>query len=110
MRAPATVSIDDDLAASKASISVQAANDKLARWVEVVNGVVVEVLCGDDLVDHVLLEVGLDLLLADIRAVLRGNDNGVDANGDHGAVVVLVLHSDLGLSVRADPKEGCRPS
>ena len=39
----------------------------------------------------------MQLLLADVGAVLAGNDHRVDAHG----LAVVVLHGDLALAVRA---------
>ena len=102
---PSTIGVDDDLTSGKTSISVRATDDESSRWVHVVDGALIEVLGWDDELDDVLDEVGSDLLLGDIRGVLGGDDDGVDADWDHSAVDRLVLNGDLGLSVRADPVE-----
>ena len=103
---PATVGVDDDLAASEAGVTVRATDDEAARGVEVVDGVVVKHGSVDNLLDHVLVEVLLDLLVGDLVIVLRGDDDGVDAERLEDAVGLLVLHSDLGLAVGADPCAG----
>ena len=102
--APAAVGVDDDLAAREAGVSVGAADDEAARGVEVVDGAVVEVLGGDDGLDDVLHEVGVDLVVRDALVVLRGDQHGVDALGHHGAALALVLDGDLGLAVGAQPR------
>mmetsp|Transcript_11903 Transcript_11903/g.24781 ORF Transcript_11903/g.24781 Transcript_11903/m.24781 type:complete len:221 (+) Transcript_11903:965-1627(+) len=71
-----------------------------------VDGLVVEVLGRDDGLDDVLHEVSRDLLVGDVLGVLGGDNDGVDALGDRNAVLKLVLTSDLGLSVGADPVAG----
>jgi hypothetical protein len=71
----------------------------------VVDGVVVKVLLGDDLLDDLLLKLLAELLGGDIGRVLGGDDNGVDALGNNSAVVVLVLNGDLGLGVGPQPWE-----
>mmetsp|Transcript_20976 Transcript_20976/g.66462 ORF Transcript_20976/g.66462 Transcript_20976/m.66462 type:complete len:461 (+) Transcript_20976:322-1704(+) len=100
---PATVGVNDDLAASEAGITVGATNHEAARGVEVEDGLVIEVLGGDDGLDHVLVEVGGDLVVGDILVVLGGDEDSVHALGDHGAVLVLVLDGNLGLAVGAEP-------
>merc|ERR1711939_908395 len=50
---PATVGVNDDLTASETTIALGATNGELARWVDVVDGVVVKVLGGHDLADDV---------------------------------------------------------
>ena len=104
--APASVGVDDDLAASEASITVGSTDDEAARGVQVVDGLLVEKLGGDDFLDDVLLELSLDLLVGDTFVVLGGDDDGVDADWDHGAVNILVLDGDLGLAVGAQPCAG----
>lgn len=68
-----------------------------------VDGLVVEVLGGDDLLDDLLLDLLAELVGTDLRSVLGGNNNGVYADRDDGAAVVLVLNSHLGLGVRPEP-------
>jgi len=52
--APAAVGINDDLAASEATIAFRATKDERSRGVDVVDGVGVEVLGVDDGLDDVL--------------------------------------------------------
>lgn len=68
-----------------------------------VDGLVIQVLSGDDLLDDLLKDLLAELLGGDVRAVLGGNNDGVDALGDDGTVVVLVLDGDLGLGVGSQP-------
>ncbi|URD93002.1 hypothetical protein MUK42_28113 [Musa troglodytarum] len=106
VRAPAAVGVDDDLAAGEPGVAVGAADDEPARGVEVEDGLLVEVLLGDDGLDDVLLEVGGDLVVGHGLVVLGGDEDGVDADGHHGAVVVAVLHRHLGLAVGPQPGAG----
>jgi hypothetical protein len=69
----------------------------------VVDGLVAEVLGGDDLLDDLLLDLLAELLSGDIGRVLSRDNNGVDALRDNGTVVVLVLNGDLGLGVGSEP-------
>lgn len=71
-----------------------------------VDGLVVEVLGGDDLLDNLLEDLLAELLGGDVGAVLGGNDNGVDTLGDDGTAVVLVLNGDLSLGVGSQPGKG----
>ena len=100
---PASVGVDDDLATSEASITVRTTNDESARGVEVVDGLVIEVLGGHDVLNDMLHEVRADLLVRDILGVLSRDHNGVHALGDHAAILILVLAGDLGLAVGAHP-------
>lgn len=95
MRAPAAVGVDDDLAPGEAGVAVGAADDETARGVQVVNGVIVEVLGRDHVLDDVLLKVGVDLVVRDDVIVLARDHDGVDSLGHHAAVLLLVRHGHL---------------
>ena len=95
--------VDDDLAASEASVAVGSADDEAARGVEEVLGVLVDVLLRNYRADDVLLEISLNLLVADAVGVLRGDEDSVDALGDRDAIDFLVLDGDLRLAVRPNP-------
>jgi hypothetical protein len=72
----------------------------------VVNGLLIEVLGGDGGLDDFLVNLLSQILGADILRMLSGDNNSVNTLGDDGTVVVLVLNSDLGLGVGAEPREG----
>ncbi len=93
VRRGAAVGVDDDLAAGDAGVAVRAAGDEAARRIHVDLGVRVHHLAGDDLVDDPLGEVFGDRRVRRGRAVLRGDDDGVDADGT--AAVVLDGHLRL---------------
>jgi hypothetical protein len=76
----------------------------------VVDGLGVQVLGGDDLLANLLLDGLAELLSADSLAVLCRDDDSVDSQGDDSAAIVLVLHGDLGLSVRSEPGKGTIPA
>lgn len=69
-----------------------------------VDGVLVEVLGGDGLLDDLLLDLLAELLSSDVGRVLRRNDNSVHTLGNDSTAVLLVLNGDLGLSVRSQPR------
>lgn len=71
-----------------------------------VDGLVIKVLLGDDLLDDLLLDLLAELLGGDLLRVLGRDDDGVNTEGDNGTVVVLVLNGDLSLGVGAEPREG----
>jgi len=102
---PATVGVDDDLSAGQTSITLGTTNDEETRGLDVVDGVVTEVLGGDDLLDDLLLNLLSELLGGDIRRVLSRYNDSVDTLRDNGTVVVLVLDGDLGLGVGSEPGE-----
>ena len=68
-----------------------------------VDGLVIEVLLRDDLLDNLLLDLLAELLGGDVRAMLSRHNDGVDTERDHSAVVVCVLDSDLSLGVGSQP-------
>lgn len=103
---PATVGVDNDLAASETGITLGTTNDEEARGLDVVDGLVVKVLSGDGGLDDLLKDLLAELLGGDVRGVLGRHDDGVDADRDNGTVVVLVLNGDLSLGVGAQPGEG----
>lgn len=71
----------------------------------VVDGLVVEVLGGDDLLDDLLLDLLAELLNGDVGRVLGGDNNGVNTEGNDSTVVVCVLDGDLSLGVGPEPGE-----
>lgn len=104
MGTPTTIGINDDLATGKTSIAMGTANDESTRGVQMVDGVLIKVLGGDDLVDDLSLQISLDLLLCDILIMLGGDDNGVTTERGHGTIGLLaVLDDNLGLAIGADP-------
>ena len=72
----------------------------------VVDGLVVEVLGGDDFLDDLLLDLLAEVLERNVGRVLGGDNDGVDAERDDRAVVVCVLNGDLGLGVGPEPGDG----
>jgi len=71
----------------------------------VVNGVVVEEVGGDDLLDDLLEKLSPEILGGDLLSVLGGDDDGVDSDGDGGSSILLVLDGDLSLRVGSKPSE-----
>ena len=68
-----------------------------------INGALVQVLCGDHVLDHVFFQLRSNLLVSDVRVVLCRDDYGVHSDRPHSSVFLEVLHSDLCLSVRSHP-------
>jgi len=101
--APSSVCVDDDLTSGKAGVTMWATTGEASTRVEMVDGVLIKVLCGDDGGDDLFLELGLEVLEGDIWAVLGGDEDGVDTEWGELAILVFVLDGDLGLAVWADP-------
>ena len=133
MSTPATVGVDDDLAASETGITLRTTNDELARRIDVQVSVAAVQADGrlailqldllKSALDHLLLNLLVHLLhawgshlsslvaLALLAAhglqrlsVLSGNHHGVDLLWLNGAIRVLqVLNGHLGLAIWAQP-------
>ena len=103
---PATISINDDLSAGQTSITVGATDHEATGGVQVVHGLLVQVLSRDHGLDDVLHKLGLDLLLSDVLTVLGGDDDSVNADGDGAATLHSVLAGHLGLAVGSHPRAG----
>jgi len=69
----------------------------------VVDGLVIEVLGRDDLLDDLLENLLSELLGGDLLAVLGRDDDGIDADGNNGTAIMGVLDGDLRLGVRTQP-------
>jgi hypothetical protein len=67
------------------------------------DGFVIQVLGGHHGFDDVLHQVLVDLVVGDVWGVLGGDEDGVHAQGDHGAALLFVFHRHLGLAVRSQP-------
>ena len=106
MRAPATVRVDNDLAAGQPGVAVGATYHEPARGVEVVDGFVVQELGGDDMLDDVLHEVGADFFVRDVVVVLGGDHDRVDTLGHHAPVFLLVGNGHLRHSYIAQASGG----
>jgi hypothetical protein len=78
---PTTVCVDDDLAASQTGITLGSTDDEETGGLDVVDGLVVEELGGDDLLDDLLLDLLAELLSGDVLAVLGRDDDSVDTLG-----------------------------
>jgi len=78
MGTPSSICVDDDLATSKASVTMWATTGKASAWVEMVDGVLVNVLGWNDFGDDLFLQLTLEFLLGDVWAVLGRDKDGVD--------------------------------
>jgi len=78
MGTPSSVCVDDDLAAGKTCVTMWATTGEASAWVEMVDGVLVKVLCRDNWGNDLFLQLGLEILEGDIWAVLGGDEDGVD--------------------------------
>ena len=96
MSTPPAIRVDDDLASSQAGVAVRATNHKPSRGVQVVDGLVVQVLGRHHRLDHMLEQVLADLLQRHLLRVLRRDDDRVDPLGHRLPALHLVLRERRG--------------
>ena len=106
MSTPATVGINDDFTSGQSGITMGTTNHEATRWVQVVDGLVIQILFGDNGLDDMLHQVRRNLFVGDIFGVLCRNDHGVDTLGDWHTIHQFVFTGDLGLTIGADPLAG----
>lgn len=106
MSSPATIGVNDDLAAGEAGVTMWAADDEAAGWVEMEDGFFIEVLFRDDRLDDMLLKISSNLIIGDGLIVLGRDEDGVNADGNHGTTIISILNSDLCLAVGSEPRTG----
>ena len=70
-----------------------------------VDGPVVQERGGNDLLDDLFQDLPPQILGRDLLRVLGRDNDSVDPKRDGRAAVLLVLHGDLGLGVRPEPRE-----
>mmetsp|Transcript_10596 Transcript_10596/g.20081 ORF Transcript_10596/g.20081 Transcript_10596/m.20081 type:complete len:232 (-) Transcript_10596:150-845(-) len=100
---PTTVSVNNNFSSSETSIAVRSANDEAPRRVQVIAGLVIQVLFGNNRLDDMLHQVLVNGLCLNILVVLCRDHDGVYAQGNHGAVYLLVLNHHLGFPIWAHP-------
>src|SRR5450755_747610 len=100
--AHAAVSVDDDLAAGESGVAHGSANYKAAGGIDVVFGIFVEQMGRNDVLDHMLQNVGTQFFVAHSLRMLRRDDNRIHANR---LVVGIVFNRDLRLAVGAEVRQ-----
>jgi len=79
--AGSAVGIYDDFAAGEAGVAHRSADDEAAGGVDVVLGMLVEPRGREHGLDHMLENVGVEIVVGDGLGMLAGDDDGVDAGG-----------------------------
>lgn len=92
---PPAVRVNDDLAAGKPGVTVGSANHEPARRVEVIDGVIVQVLGRHHVLNDLLHQIGANLLIGDVIIMLCGDHDRMDTLGHHATVLLLVSHGHL---------------
>jgi hypothetical protein len=70
-----------------------------------IDGPVIKEVLGDDLLDDLFQDLPPEVLRRDLLGVLCRDDDGVYTQRDSRATVLLVFDRDLGLRIRAEPRE-----
>ena len=95
MGPPSSVSIDDDLTASESSISLGPSDGESSARVQVEDGAIVEKIGGDDSQGHFVLQLPTEVIKADFRVVLSGDNDSVDSLGHTSSSIESVFDSNL---------------
>src|SRR5689334_9221758 len=95
VRRVTTVSVDNDLAASQTGIALWPSGDKASGRIDVILRVLVEQFGRDGVLDDFLFDLGAQLFVADVRIVLRRDDDGFQAERP----AVAILNSHLRFSI-----------
>lgn len=96
MRAPSSVGVDDDLAAGQPGVTLWASDDEVPAWVDVHDGVLVEVFFRDDCFDNLLHDLGAQFFECHLLRVLQRDDDRVNALWNASSVLENVFGSNLG--------------
>jgi hypothetical protein len=103
---PASVGVNDNLSACDTGVTLGTADHETTRGLDVVDGLVIEEVGGDDLLDDLFENLLPEVLGGNLLSVLSGDDDSIDTQGCNSAPLLLVLDSDLSLGVWAEPSAG----
>ena len=92
MTAHAAVGIHDDLSSRQPGIAHGTAENESSRGIDVVLGVGVEHVRGDNLLNNMLQHFGPQLLVVHFLGMLRGDNNCVHP---HRLMILIVFDRDL---------------
>ena len=95
MATPAAVSVHDDFAARQAAVTNRSANHEAAGGVDVVNGLAVHKLVGQQWAHHLLKYFAAQAIVVGVSVVLGRDHHGCNAR----RLFVPVLHAYLRLGV-----------
>ena len=73
-----------------------------------VDGPIIKQVLRDNLLDDLFQDFLPEVLRRNLLSVLRGDDDGIYAQRDGRATVLLVFDRDLGLGIRAKPRQEAR--
>ena len=78
----------------------------MRRWVRIEDGLLIKVLLRNDRLDDMLFEINRNLIISDSLIMLGGDENSVYTKGNHGTILIMVLSSDLSLTIGPQPRAG----
>jgi len=106
---PAAVRVDNDLSASETGVSLRTTDNEAPGGLDVVDGLVVEEIGGNDGLDDLLDELLPEVLGGNLLSVLGRDDDRVDTDrgdGTRAVLILLVLNRDLGLGLLLKQRTG----
>ena len=67
---------------------------------EVENDLLIKILLRNDRLDNLLFEVSNNFIICNSLVMLGGNEDSVNTSWNHGTVIIVVLNSNLGFTIR----------
>ena len=92
------VGVNDDLSSCKSTVSVRSADHETSGRVDEEFGICIYHLLRKDLIEYIFFDILMDLLLSHILIMLCGENDCIEAER---LSVLIVLNSNLGLSIRS---------
>ncbi|KAL7686044.1 hypothetical protein Plhal304r1_c028g0092541 [Plasmopara halstedii] len=100
---PSTVSVNNDFSTCQTRITMWSTNHETARRVQMIYRLVVEILLRYHSLDYMFHQVGMNLFVCNFIIVLSRNDHSVYSLWHHTTIFLFVFHSNLCLTIRANP-------
>ena len=98
MRCTAAVGIHNNFSARQAGISLRSADHETSGRVDIILRVLIQKLLRDHMVNHKTNQVSPQCLHIHFRRMLRGDHHRIYT---HRAPILIILHRNLSLSIRA---------
>jgi len=90
------VGIHNDFTSGESAVAIGSADHEASGGIDVEFGFIVNQLCGQNGIENIFFDVFMDLFLGYVGIMLRGKDNGFQADG---LFIFIVFHGYLALSV-----------
>ena len=98
----AAVGINNDFAAGQSAVTHRAAGDEATSRVDIDDRIVIHQFHRNHRADDMLHNSPANFIQRDVRAVLGGNHNGINA---HWAIIVIIFHGDLRFTIRQEIRQ-----